>query len=179
MSMPPPCTILIAADIVEILLTQNSPNRELYLNFIRQLESQSVIMYMSDLDWDFAVGLPSIYRVTQSDHFQEAYELLQRVIRIFPVSRSILRYARTFQLEDPYHSIRLALASEHGLEAIVTRAPLVYIGCEEDYTSLNEFGYFDIHLPSEMADDGKAVSQCIRVFSVDLFRQWFSFITPH
>jgi len=124
---------------------------------------------MSALDWDLAVGLPNIYRIRGDRGCQAAYDTIQQVIKICHVDESILEDAKEFRMINRYDAIRLACASSHNVDAIVTWEPYQFVRTNNEYWSLRKNRYFDVNLHSVLADDGSMTCQSIRVFSVNMF----------
>jgi hypothetical protein len=162
-------SVLVTANVLQNLLAQNPESCLLYVDLLRRLAEQSVGLYMSSLDWDLAVGLPKMYRIRSDRACQAAYDDIQKVIKICHVDESVLEYAREFRMIDRYDAIRLACASNHNIDAIVTWEPYQFVRDNNEHRSLRENRYFDINLRSVMADDLSAAFQSIRVFSVNTF----------
>lgn len=161
--------VLVTANVLQNLLAQNPESCLLYVDLLRRLAEQSVSLYMSALDWDLAVGLPNIYRIKGDRGCQATYDAIQQVIKICHVDESILEYAREFRMINRYDAIRLACASSHNVDAIVTWEPYQFVRTNNEHWSLRKNHYFDINLHSVLADDMSAGCQSIRVFSVNMF----------
>lgn len=161
--------VLITANVLQNLLAQNPESCLLYVDLLRRLAEQSISLYISALDWDLAVGLPHIYRIRGDRHCQVAYNAIQQVVKICHVDESILEDAREFRMINRYDAIRLACASSHNVEAIVTWEPYQFVRTNNEYWSLRKNQYFDINLHSVLANDMSLACQSIRVLSVNMF----------
>jgi len=161
--------VLITANVLQNLLAQNPESCLLYVDLLRRLSEQSVSLYMSALDWDLAVGLPNIYRIRGDRSCQVVYKAIQQVVKICHVDESILEDAREFRMINRYDAIRLACASSHNVEAIVTWEPYQFVRTNNEYWSLRKNQYFDINLHSVLANDMSLACQSIRVLSVNMF----------
>lgn len=164
-----PIDVLVTANVLQNLLAQNPDSCLLYVDLLRRLAEQSVNLYISSLDWDLAVGLPNIYRIKGNRGSRAAYAAVQQVIKICHVDESILEYAREFCMINHYDAIRLACASSHNVDAIVTWEPYQFVRTEDEHWSLRINRYFDINLHSVLAEDTSLACQSIRVFSVNMF----------
>jgi hypothetical protein len=159
-------------------LLQNSGNCLLYVNLLRQLAiQQSAKFYMSDTDWDLAVGLIHPYQPGNDRICSEAYTLMQELISIKRVQDVDREYAREFLTISPANALQLACASHHDVDAIMTLRSGDFVRHPYEAQSLRENQYFDIRLGSTMTDgenEGNEAFQTIRVFSVNRLRRFSS-----
>ncbi|MBW4513648.1 MAG: hypothetical protein KME11_00305 [Timaviella obliquedivisa GSE-PSE-MK23-08B] len=161
--------VLVTANVLQNLLAQNSKSCLLYGDLLRRLAQQAVGLYMSSFDRDSAVELPSLYGIGSDRDCQAAYAGIQQVIKICHVDEAILEHAEEFHMIDRCNAIRLACASSHNVDAIVTWEPYQFVRDNNEHRSLRENHDFDINLRAFTAEDMDVAFQSIRVLSVNTF----------
>ncbi|HEY9642303.1 MAG TPA: alpha-isopropylmalate synthase regulatory domain-containing protein [Coleofasciculaceae cyanobacterium] len=165
-------TALLTANVFQNGLSRHEESWRLYTNLLQRLSSESVSggvqWSMSQLDYDLAFGLWDLYQLGGTIACQSACHQLQTLVHVCAIDAQILENSGCYRLNF-YDAIRLACALDHNLDAIVTWEPRQFVLRDQELDELQQNGYFDIHLDTELAEDKTVAIQSVRVFSVPAF----------
>jgi hypothetical protein len=175
-----PHTVLITANVLQNGLLRDQRSCLFYFELLRRLSQEPVRLYMSTLDWDLAVELPRLYGIRGDRASREAFNAIAQMVQRCHIDPEILEHAAEFRPINFCDALRLACASSLNVDFIVTWEPYQFVRTEREYRSFREHGYFDLILPTTMAEaDESPVPQRIRVASVESFLSMqFSQVPP-